>query len=260
MRTLEPSRSVGHIHPAKLEAVDAQHMWYFDALSWPTGPRAQRQLESVWYVPTALKTASIYRVLPTIQDVDGAPCHVVTSGCDTLWIDPAHGFCIRRRVWFHMKKAAEPPVLGYVYANQNFRQFDQAIWLPQRCCRIDFAGPQEPNDTQGTLTAIHTVLAKSIDVNKVADAIFDLQFPPGTAVQDLVNNKSYVVPHGENLLEEAIAKANPIVNGIVKPIGLAAAPTSSWKRRWLIIGNVAAFCLLIARLWWRRSHPQATQE
>ena len=69
------------------------------------------------------------------------------------------------------------------------------------------------------MTEIHTVVAKTIDVNSVADETFDLQFPPGTAVQDLIASKSYVVPHGENLLEEAIAKANPIVNGEVNRLG-----------------------------------------
>ncbi|HUE15134.1 MAG TPA: hypothetical protein VMR25_13270 [Planctomycetaceae bacterium] len=257
MRSLEPFRAVGHIHPAKLDAVDAQHMWYFDSLSMPTGPRAPQQMKSVWYVPTALQATSIYHVLPTLQEVDGAKCHVVTSGFDTIWIDVAHGFCIRRRVWFQMRNVADAPVLAYVYVNQDFRQFDEAIWLPQHCYRIDFAGAQEPKNTQGTLTEIHTVVAKTIDVNSVADETFDLQFPPGTAVQDLIASKSYVVPHGENLLEEAIAKANPIVNGEVKPAGILSPQSVTSKHRWLIIANLAVLSLLGARLWWRHRHSQS---
>jgi hypothetical protein len=252
MRTFEPSRSVGQLHPAKLDGVDSQHMWYCDAISVPTGSRAQTQIDSVWYVPTALKSAPIYTVLPTLQEVDGEKCHVVSSGFDSLWIDPAHGFSVRRRVWFQLRNLTDPPVLAFVYVNKDFREADHDIWLPRTCYRIDFAGPQEPKPSHGMLTEVHSVLAKNIAVNSVSDDLFKLTFPPGTEVQDLVLNKSFVVPHGEHLLDEAIAKANPIINGEVIPAGFPVRPPVASSLRWLVIANAIALAFILAWIYLRR--------
>ena len=81
-------------------------------------------------------------------------------------------------------------------------------------------------------------MAKAIQVNTVTDDLFELAFPPGTNVQDLVANKSYLVPHGEHLLDDAIARANPIIDGEVKPFRSGAGFRSIWRQ--LLILNVAA--------------------
>jgi hypothetical protein len=250
MRSFEPFRSIGQIHRARVDAVDSRHMWYFDALSIPTGARALKQSDSVWYVPVALKLSSVYRLLPTLQDADGFRCHVVTSGPDTLWIDTEHGFSLRRRVWFQMTNLAQAPVLAYLYVNKDVRPYADQVWLPNQCFRIDFAGPLEPSNEHGMLTEVHTVTAKTINVNTVADDLFELTFPGGTDVQDLITNKSYIVPHGEHLLDEAIARANPIVNGEVIPFRAEGGSRSVWRP--LVILNVVMLLLLAGRLVWRR--------
>jgi len=250
MKTFEPTRSIGHIHRAKLDSVESRHMWYFDAIAVPTGPGASRQRESAWYVPVALSLPSVYRVLPTLQEVDGFRCHVVTSGPDTLWIDAEHGFSVRRRVWFQMTSLNQPPVLAFIYVNRDFRQYADDIWLPHECYRLDFGGTLEPANTRGLLAEVHTVMAKAIEVNTVSDDRFDLKFPPGTNVQDLVENKSYFVPHGEHLLDEAIARANPIVNGEVKPYLSGGGIPSVWRQ--LLILNAVTASLIGGQLLWRR--------
>jgi hypothetical protein len=250
MKSFEPFRSMGHIHRAKLDAVDSHHVWYFDSISIPTGARAARQSESAWYVPVALGLSSVYQLLPTLQVVDGFPCHVATSGADTIWIDVAHGFAMRRRVWFQMTNAARAPVLAFIYANKDFRQYAKRIWLPHKCYRLDFAGALEPPNTQGQLTEVHTISAKTINVNTVKDELFELDFPGGTNVMDLVKNKSYVVPHGEHLLDEVIARANPIVNGRVQPLGSASSSRSVWRQ--LLILNGVVLLLFGGRALWHR--------
>jgi hypothetical protein len=250
MKSFEPFRSIGHIHRAKLDAVETRHMWYFNSISIPTGPGAARQRESAWYVPVALSLPTAYRVLPTLQKVDGFPCHVVTSGPDTLWIDAEHGFSVRRRVWFQMTNLSRPPVLAFIYVNKDIRPCTEDIWLPHECYRIDFGGTLEPADAQGVLTEVHTVMAKEIHVNTVADDLFELAFPPGTNVQDLVANKSYLVPHGEHLLDDAIARANPIIDGEVKPFRSGAGFRSIWRQ--LLILNVAALIVAGGGVLWRR--------
>ncbi len=135
--------------------------------------------------------------------------------------------------------------------NKDFRQDADNIWLPHQCYRLDFAGTLEPVNTHGLLTEVHTVMAKTIHVNTVTDDLFDLSFPAGTNVQDLVTNRSYFVPHGEHLLDEAIAHANPIVNGEVRPFrsgtGLGSGPV--WRQ--LLILNAVMLCLVGGRLLWR---------
>ncbi len=249
MKTFEPTRSLGQIHRAKLDSVDSRHMWYFDSISIPTGPGAGRQSQSAWHVPTALSLSSAYRVLPTLQLVDGYRCHVVTSGPDTIWIDTEHGFCMRRRVWFQRSSAKSTPVLAFLYVNRDIRPVADEIWLPYSCYRLDFAGTQEPENTRGQLSEVHAITAKSIQVNSVADDLFELNFPGGTNVHDLVTNKSYLVPHGEQLLDQAIAHANPIVSGAVQPLRPGTGHTA-WQQ--LLILNAIMLCVVGGRVLWRR--------
>jgi hypothetical protein len=250
MRNFEPLRSIGYIHRAKLDAVDSKHLWYFDAISMPTGSRVAKQEQSAWYLPIALSLPSVYHVLPHLQDVDGYLCHVVTSGPDTIWIDTEHGCCMRRRVWFQMSNLKRPPVLSYIYVNKEFQDDSNGIWLPHLCYRLDFAGTSEPANTQGRLTEVHTVASHTVHVNTIPDELFELKFPPGTTVQDLVKNKSYIVPNGENLLDEAITRANPIVNGEVLPFRSGAGSGSIWRQ--LLVLNAVVLLFIVGRLLWRR--------
>jgi hypothetical protein len=250
MWSFEPSRSIGHIHRAKVDAVESHHMWYFDSISLPTGRGAAQQAKSAWFVPVALSLPSVYRLLPTLQNVDGFNCHVVTNGPDTIWIDVDNGFSMRRRVWFQVTGSAQLPVLAFVYVNQDFCRYAERIWLPQKCYRLDFAGAVEPLNTQGLLSEVHTIKAKTINANSVSDDFFEFAFPGGTNVFDLVTNKSYVIPHGENLLDEAIAQANPIVNGEVQPFRSSAGLRSIWRQ--LLVLNAAVLVLVGGRALWRR--------
>ena len=249
MKSFDPHVSMGYIHRAKQDGVDSRHMWYFDAVSIPTGPGAAQRSKSAWCVPTALSQASVYRVLPTLQLVDGFPCHVVTSGADTIWIDVEHGFCMRRRVWFQRRNFKSAPVLAFIYVNKDFREYADNIWLPNQCYRLDCAGSLEPENTQGVLTEVNTVTAKTIRANTVADDLFELSFPAGTNVQDLVTNKSFLVPRGEHLLDEAVAQANPIVNGEVRPA--RSRTGSGWVGWRLLIANAIVLCLVGGRWVWR---------
>jgi hypothetical protein len=194
--------------------------------------------------------SSSYRVLPALQLVDGFPCHVVTSGPDTFWIDVDHGFCLRRRVWFQMSNVDSTPVLASIYINKDFQEDPAQIWLPHLCYRIDFAGTQEPAHARGRLNEVNKVAVRAINVNTVPDDLFDITYPAGTKVQDLVSKKSYFVPHGEHLLDEAIAQANPIIQGQVQPYRAGGGSHSIWPQ--LVVLNAAALVILIGGLWWRR--------
>ena len=57
-RSYEPLRVLGQIHPGEREGLENNVAWYFDMLSIPTGPGAEKLMETNIYVPTALKMAN----------------------------------------------------------------------------------------------------------------------------------------------------------------------------------------------------------
>jgi hypothetical protein len=162
---------------------------------------------------------------------------------------------MRRRVWFQMRNLSSVPVLAFIYALKDLRQYGDTIWLPHQCYRLDFAGTLEPANTHGMLTEVHTVTAKTINVNNVPDDVFEIDFPPGTNVQDLILNKSYFVPHGEHLLDEALARAHPIINGEVQPFHPGGG-REIW-RQLLLLNAVALLVLGTGLVWRRRRGPAA---
>ena len=230
------------IHPGEREGLENNAAWYFDMLSIPTGPSAKKLLETNIYVPTALKMANIYQVLPTLEEVDNVPCHVVSSGWDTLWIDHQHGFSLRRQVVFRKTGLKDPGCLNYVRICKDFVEADKGIWLPKLCYRLDYTTQLEPEHLRGKLTAVNKVTVSDLRVNNVPDSLFEVKFPPGTEVQNLVLNKSYYVPHGEGMLDKAIAQGSLIINGKVSPL---SPYVSQEDKRFPVLWFINCIILLI---------------
>jgi hypothetical protein len=147
-----------------------------------------------------------------------------SRGRDTLWIDHQHGFCLRRRVFFRRTGPKDPGCLDNVVICKDFVEADKGIWLPKLCYRLDYTTQLEPEHLRGKLTAVNKVTVSDLQVNNVPDALFEITFPPGTEVQDLILNKAYFVPHGEKLLDKAIVEGRAIVNGTVGPLVPHALP------------------------------------
>jgi hypothetical protein len=86
-------------------------------------------------------------------------------------------------------------------------------------------------------------------VNDVPDALFELEFPPGTGVIDKTKDVFYYIPQDKGDLDRAIAEAARIVDG--KIVGLdrlarpAMAELPAHTNRW--IGLVWLFNLVL--LW-----------
>ena len=105
---------------------------------------------------------------------------------------------MRRRVRFRLTGPEDAsPCLDWVWICKDFTEVDSGIWLPRRCYRLDYAAQDEPPSVRGHLKAVNELGVKSIAVNDVDDSVFNLEFPAGTDVTDLIRNKDYVVPHGE---------------------------------------------------------------
>jgi hypothetical protein len=249
-RTHEPKRALGQIHPEQVSGLEGNAGHYMDMINIPVGPNAQKILLTPSYIPTALQMSTFYRVLPKLENVDGFDCHVVTSGWDTFWLDDANGGCMRRRVLFRKTGEDDPGCLHYVFACKKFVEAYPGVWLPQECNRLDFGTQMDPPALRGVLAATNVVVAKQLKVNNVPDSRFEIDFPPGTQVQDLVKHKAFIVPGGIELLDKAMAEALPIVNNqVMAPDYLQ----SQFRARILWGINLVAIFALVAVVIYRRA-------
>ena len=174
-------------------------------------PPGKTYSDSSLYIPNVLARKR-YRALPKLELVDDYPCHVVTSGIDTLWIDQPHGSCIRRRVQFLRTNESDPGSLSALWIAKDFARFDSDIWLPRQILYVNYAHPLDPPSLQGRINSVYQVTVKSIEVNSIQDNVFDMQFPPGTIVKDYIRKVEYTVPLGEDLLEDAIRHGNKFMS------------------------------------------------
>jgi len=248
-RSYEPHRAVGQIHPGRRDGMENNADWYFELISIPVGPTAEKRKQTGLYVPKALELADEYRVLPKLEKVDGFLCHVVFGGWDTIWIDHQHGFCVRRRVIFGRTGPNDAGCLDSLAVCKDMVEADKGIWLPRSCVRLDYTTQVDPESIRGKLASVHKVVVSNLVVNHVPDSLFEIEFPPGTEVHDLINNRAYYVPKGEALLEKAIAQATPIVDGKVFPPPHALEEPRSSRVIWLVNGSVALLiaCLLLVQ-------------
>jgi hypothetical protein len=204
------------------------------------------------YVPVALRQEE-YEVRPKLERVDGYLCHVVSClGLDTLWIDSDHGFCVRRRVRIS-KGGTEEHCLRWVLIYQDYVGFAKSIWLPKSIDMYEYATHWAPPSQRGSLKSMRKMRVSDLVVNDVPDALFDLEFPPGTGVIDRTRDVYYFVPKDRSQLPDAIAQGAPIVDGVVTGLDKLERPLLddvpvAKRRRWSTIvwlANLSIVSLLI---------------
>lgn len=222
---------------------------FFETAFFFVGKDRERIKQTTMYVPTALSTDD-YKLMPNLELVDGSECYVVSSGPDTLWLDPNAGFAVRRRALFRKIEPADPGVVKALYIAQNFQDYSDGVWLPEKTRRIDFADQTFPAQERGKMLGMNQFLAKWI-VNNVPDSQFEIEFPAGFLIANHDNATEFFAPAGEDLLDRAISKAGRLP-GVIHP-----GESSGARNRvsLLLIANVIAVALLVflfALRWWRR--------
>lgn len=248
-RAHEPYRAIGTVQQGKTAGMMEHAIWYFQAINVILGTEAERERQTELYIPTALSRTWQYRVLPQLEIVDGWPCHVVVSNRDAIWIDHEHGFVCRRRVWLDLVNArGEPGSLQFVKVCRDFKEVALGVWLPSIYYCLHYSGRDVPQQQQEKIASLDKVIASTLQVNDVPESKFEIEYPPGTQVMDLIQNISYTVPKGEAQLERAIAGADPIINGTVVPRGVAMARSYT---RWLWVGNAVLAACLAALVFYR---------
>jgi hypothetical protein len=213
----------------------------------PLGPDPKTFMQSYDYVPTALDSPDVYHLKPTLEVVDGRPCHLVRSGHDAMWIDHAAGFCLRRRVHISRTGRTDPGCLSLVQMCSDLTEVVPGIWLPKTGVSLQYTAQRDPESARGKVGHIHTVKASKIEINTVPDSLFEPTFEPGYLVLDKVEKKAYHMPHGEESLERAIAEGLPIVDGKV------IKPGMSTRRKVLLITSGVLLVVFIGIVVARRS-------
>ncbi|HLJ95561.1 MAG TPA: hypothetical protein VKU02_20455 [Gemmataceae bacterium] len=241
-QTFEPGGASGQMRPGRSGGIADHGSWYLEMISIFQGDNASRMRRTERYVPVALGSAR-FRVYPKLENVDGYPCHVVSDDrSNVYWIDHNHGCCVRRHVAFGLRSPEDGGCLQSVTMCRNFIMADTGVWLPKECQRITYTTFNEPESMRGRVHLVDKLVVRSVEVNKVALSLFQMEFPGGTEVHDLIENKAYFVPHGEGLLEEALAQARPIIDGKVMP------RVQGSKVRWIMVVNGVLFCVLVVAL------------
>jgi hypothetical protein len=110
---------------------------------------------------------------------------------------------MRRRVMLHRKGPDDPGCIGTIQICQSFQEAFPGIWMPYKGYRLDYGSSDEAASVRGKVVRINTTTARNVSVNDVDDSLFDFEFPPGTEVVDLVNQRSYYIPNAASLRSAA---------------------------------------------------------
>jgi hypothetical protein len=209
-RRFEAGNRVGLIERFKRPALENEAVAYFEAIFVPVIDKMLPTAKTSWNVEVALNSPKSFKVLPKLERVDGHLCHVVTSGWDTIWLDPDQGFAVLRRIHFRRRNAADPGELSYLQVCGDFVNAGKNVWLPRKTVQLVYTTYDQPPKDRGKLHWVKEVEAKP-QVADLSDSAFQVAFPPGAHVYDFVNKVKYLIPRGEESLDKAIVQAEPLL-------------------------------------------------
>ncbi|MBN72943.1 MAG: hypothetical protein CME32_27120 [Gimesia sp.] len=184
------------------------------------GPDAATHEPEIDFAALLFDYEALCQVLPSLETVDGAPCHVVVCPLGFLfWIEAKGDHCnLRRMVEFRIEGNQNALVLNRLLVYQDFRPVSVGQEWPYKSRETYFAdvrpdGTRYQDDSLFSdryLTREYTVTdLKSND--SITAGRFQLSFPPGTLVTDTINERYYRTPTDPKDLPEAIADGSPIL-------------------------------------------------
>jgi hypothetical protein len=133
-----------------------------------------------------------YQLEEKTEVVDGSTCVVLKGSLnslvqpslvagdlsDRIWLDRDHGLAVRRREF------AKDGRLGMRWINTDLREVEPGLWLPFHCRQEHYADDAPP-DWKDKPVMIEEVRVSKIEVNKVADDLFDMTPKKGDRIEDL---------------------------------------------------------------------------
>jgi hypothetical protein len=144
------------------------------------------------FLPEFLRVhQSQYQVLPTPQEVDGAPCWVVSwPGMDRFWVDTRRGFAIPRRIY---NWGPGKPV-RYELRHSDYREVKPGLWLPFTQIEDKYASIiAERKELWGQVAARSEYRLRAVEFNRLPEGFFFVKLPEGTRVIDMVRHSQYTV-------------------------------------------------------------------
>jgi hypothetical protein len=165
---------------------------------WPITLREAPRWEEAG-IPVALrdvaKSANYSVVRPFQEKVGGHWCHVLDwLGHDSLWIDVKRGCVLLAREAFIPSNGAR--VLRYELSEH--RECVPGLWLPMKLHNIQFDYCATTQEGRGRKVIDGYLTVESLEVNDVADSLFDFKPSPGALL--LSDSRS---PGGKSPLQTA---------------------------------------------------------
>jgi hypothetical protein len=128
-----------------------------------------------------------FRVRAKLENVDGTPCHVLEwPDREAIWIDPATGFSLRRRVVFTPLHAGRG-TLAYEFKALRVRERTPGIWLPDRQVIVTFDGGIGEKGSRVEKVILSDL--KEARFNDLPDDFFQVPLKDARQVFDLTKSK-----------------------------------------------------------------------
>ena len=196
-------------------------------------------------------------VLPTLESVDGHPCHVVLARDRAFWVDAEGGFILRRILKLRRVSATDPGCVHTLTVATGFEDCGASMSLPKTVHHCQYTTQNEPEKRRGQLEMVNTFIIVAASINNAPDSLFDLAPPPGALVHNLDTGQSHHVPGGLERLDRSIEQARSVLkNGESShytPSKTMRRLDGGWNGRSLIVlavaGGLIACGILLAR--WR---------
>ena len=98
---------------------------------------------------------------------------------DRIWLDRDHGLAVRKR------ELTKDGLVMERWENSEFREVEPGLWFPSLSRHQRFAADVPP-DWKGKPALTETIRVENLEINKVADDLFDMPVPKkGDMVEDL---------------------------------------------------------------------------
>jgi prepilin-type processing-associated H-X9-DG protein/prepilin-type N-terminal cleavage/methylation domain-containing protein len=205
-----------------------------------------RQFLRMPLLPDFLATnASKYNVQREPESIDGTAYWIIEwPGMDKIWVDAAHGYAVRRRI-FHWTPGGP---LARQIDNSDFREIKPGLWFCFVQVVESYADPDfESKSLWGKANNRATYTVSDIDLSHAPDGLTAVRLPVGTMVKDEVRKIEYTVTDDEG-------------DPFKRPLGQAAEVASRTRVGLPLFLGVAAVLPIIAILYYlvRRRKRGAT--
>lgn len=168
--------------------------------------------------------------------IDGHECLIVTDLTEgrvhyELWVDPAQGYCVRRRLQY-----TDGIALGRI--DITYKDYPGFGLVPTKW-RLANTFEDGTADSGGDGVVTSLVLNEPIP-----DTEFELEFPPNTRVIDAISNDEYVIS-ATGSIEQPPPRPKRASTGVIQPIDPSAKSRGTRWWMWSTLGIVG-----IVLAWW----------